>query len=119
MIGAISAWLAGMGLSESISRKVAVGVLIVGVALLVAVSGALWLHFHDKGVIEADRAEANAEFRGRQVEAEREAGAAKHARDAADAAEQDEMEGMVDEAQADGRSAADDVWQWLWGDGQD
>lgn len=82
------------------------------VALLTALWG-IWQAidwWDDRQAVNADRDAANAEFLERQVKAEREASAAKADRDRSEAAEQDELEDEVDDAQSHGRSAADDVW---------
>jgi len=66
--------------------------------------------FNDREAVAEDRAEANAEFTEKQLDAERAAGADKRSRDADDAQTQKELTDAIDQADRDGRSAADDVW---------
>lgn len=66
--------------------------------------------FNDREAIQQDRREANAEFAGKQIDAERAAGAGKHARDTAESETQEGLENEVDDADRNGRSAADDLW---------
>ena len=66
--------------------------------------------FNDREAVAEDRDKANAEFTKKQLDAERVAGAAKDARDADAAREQKELNDAIENADRDGRSAADDVW---------
>lgn len=116
MIGAIAAWLTGKGVPARYARLLAVLTLAIGAALLAVVSVKSWLWWHDRGVIAADRNASNAELRQRQVAAERKAGQAKADRDAAADNQQDELRGLVDEANDNGDTAADDGWRRLWAD---
>jgi hypothetical protein len=71
---------------------------------------AAWDWWDDRQAVNDDRAKSNAEFRAKQLEAERSAGGLKRERDAAEDEEQEELEDEVEEAGRDGRSAADDLW---------
>lgn len=97
--------------------------LVVAVALLLMVVRLLWGafdYFNDRDAVERATNEANAEFNERQVEVEREVGADKAARDKADAAAQDDLQEEVDEADRNGDSAADSVWNGgLFDDSED
>lgn len=117
MIAWIMAQLAARGVSKARQGPLAwLIAAIAAVLLAMALWGAfsLWLGQHDKAVVAADRAEANAEFTADQLDAERSAGAAKRERDKAADEDQDELEGMIDEAESNGASAADDAWSRLW-----
>lgn len=66
--------------------------------------------FNDREAVAEDRDKANAEFTKKQLDAERAAGATKDARDAETARQQKELNDAIDQADRDGRSAADDAW---------
>jgi apolipoprotein N-acyltransferase len=55
MGGIIAALALRAGLSER-ATKIGLGLALVALAILIA---GLWLHFHDKGVVEADRTRSN------------------------------------------------------------
>lgn len=80
-IGTIAAWLAsrnpGMTLAHA-RRLVTAGAIALGV--LLAVGGfSLWLYLHDKGVVEADRAQSKAEVTQKAREADERARGASEA----------------------------------------
>lgn len=106
------------GLSKASAERLAPLAAVLSAVVLV---GLLWGGFRvwdwqdDRKAIQADRNAANANFKNRQVEAERKAGAAKRARDREDQSNIDKLEGRVDEANKQGGTAADDVWTGgLW-----
>lgn len=114
--------LAQRGVKSALLKPLAWVVAALGVLALCGLlwgSVQLWLHFHDQAVVEADRAKSAAEFRKRQVQAERAAGAAKDERDQVNDQDQAELEGMVDAAKNDGTSAADPVWRGMWSEPED
>lgn len=118
-----AAILRALGVSAETARLVApLGIVL---ALLLA-AGATWGAFRlwdwwdDRAAIEEATAKANADFRARQVEAERAAGAGKEARDAANADGQRDLERKVRDADKDGDSGADAAWNGgLWADPED
>lgn len=110
--------LTGWGATERAAKLLAPFVL--GLAVL-ALLGALWGAWElfdwwdDRQAIQRDRAAANAEFRGKQIEAERAAGGNKTARDRAEDDRQRDLQEELDDAEAAGDSGADDVWNGgLW-----
>ena len=117
MLTPIIALFARWGLPERLRRPLALIALAVAViALLVALwtltapIRALSDWLSRRAAVENANNAANAEFRARQLETERHAGAAKAGRDRLDSAKQDHLEDLVDEADDAGSSAADDVW---------
>lgn len=113
----IGARLLGLVLPAQTARKFALPGFILAAALalllglgLFKAGWAAFDWFNDREAVEQDRRAANAEFAEKQLEAERGAGAAKRSRDARDAKTQEGLDDEVDEANRDGRSAADDVW---------
>lgn len=113
----IGAKLLGLVLPADTARKFAPwGFALACILALLAVWGTFKLAwpvfdwFNDREAVAEDRAEANAEFTEKQLKAERDAGANKRARDAADAQTQKETDNAIDQADRDGRSAADDLW---------
>ncbi len=92
------------------AKRLATGALILGAVLLAAGGFALWLHFHDEGVEEKVLLERdNTDLRANAA-ANETAGMSKAERDRIETREQKELDDEVDQADADGRSAADDVW---------
>lgn len=110
MITGIAAWLVTKGVGEKFARPLVIGGMVV--AALVALT--VLKSCYDHSVVENANNKANAEFREKQLEVERELGAEKDARDAADEAGVAAEQEKVDEAEADGRTAADDVWGSMW-----
>lgn len=109
--------LSGVGVPSAAARRLAP--LGFGLMLLLAIAvagGVLWGgwaifdHLNDRKAVEAATNAGNAQFRAKQVTAERTAGAAKDARDSSDAAESNTLQEKIDAAEANGSSAADDVW---------
>ena len=84
-----------------------------GVAALIA-AFFLWLHFHDRGVIENERNEREAEVAKKVSKADRKAGANKADRDKAEGKKQSELERQADEADRNGDSPLDAVWGGLF-----
>lgn len=98
------------GLTLAHAKRLATGLLILLAVLLLIGGGALWLHFHDKGVEEKVLLERdNTDLRANAA-ANETAGVGKAERDRIEAREQKELDDEVDQADADGRSAADDLW---------
>lgn len=114
--------LDAVGVPGALARRLApLGFAIALLALLAAFYGlfrAGWAVFdwwNDREAVEQATAEANARALERQLGAEREAGAAKDDRDTAAAAEQQDLERKLDDANQDGDSGADAVWNGgLW-----
>lgn len=126
-MGWIIAMLVRAGLSQG--RAAALAPWVAGMALIALVA-ALWAvsapvrglidHFNDRKAVEEATNAANAEFRERQLEVEREAGHAKAGRDSANDRHQQELEDLIDDARANGTTAADDAWNnGLWTDPED
>lgn len=78
------------------------------VAAMVGIVG--WLHFHDAEVRRTTNLERDLGDLKDNAEANATAGRSKVARDGEERAEQEGLEDEVDEADAAGRSAADDLW---------
>lgn len=92
------------------AKRLATAGMIITALLIGGIGFGLWLHFHDAGVrattnMKRDNADLRANARANDT-----AGLSKHERDQAEVAEQKELEHDVDEADADGRTAADDAW---------
>lgn len=93
------------------SAKRIANALVIAAAIAMAVVGfAAWLHFHDAGVRRTTNLERDLGDLESNAEANAKAGRSKAARDAEDRVEQEGLEDEVDEADAAGRSAADDLW---------
>jgi hypothetical protein len=113
-----------LGLETGLARRLApLGfaiALLAGAGATVALIGGaieLWGWWHARGAVEAATNAANADFRARQVQAERTAGAAKDARDAGDQAAQRDLQEGLDDADDQGASGADAAWNGgLWAD---
>ncbi len=88
-------WLIAKGLSERGARNLAVMAGAVAAVLLLASLAGLWLRFHDRDVIAADRAGSNAKALGTA-----------RAADADAAAASDETRNDVEKANDDARDAA-------------
>ena len=111
-IGTIAAWLAtrnpGMTLANA-RRLVTAGIIALGV--LLAVGGfSLWLYLHDESVRKVENLERDNRDLKNNARANEKAGLSKVERDRDEARKQEELKNAVDEADADNRSAADDVW---------
>lgn len=113
----IGAKLLGLVLPADTARKLAPWGF--GLACILAVLAALAVFklawplfdwFNDREAVAEDRQKSNAEFTGKQLDAERAAGADKRERDAREAQERKELDDAIDQADRDGRSAADDLW---------
>lgn len=114
IIALFARWGAGTRLSRILAWVVA-GIAAIALLWLLGLIFGAFDWWDDRQAVQADRATGNADFRERQLEAERDAGAAKEARDSAEAAKQEQLKDLVDEAQSNGGSAADDVWDnGLW-----
>lgn len=112
MSAGVVAWLISKGVPEQFARPLLIlTIVLAAIPLLLAIKGC-----YDRSVVEDATNKSNAEFRENQIEIERELGGEKDRRDTADAAEVAAEEEKVDEAEADGRSAADDVWRCMWND---
>ncbi len=115
MLGLL-ALFARWGVAQRLQRPL--GYLVLGIGLI-ALLGVLWAIFdrkNDEAAVTAAIAPANAAFREEQIVAEREAGAAKATRDAADVGDQRDLERKADEATRTGSSSLDAVWDdGLWG----
>lgn len=117
-LGFLAALLGRWGFSSDAAKRLAP---VAAILLLLALYGVLrigfqaWDWWDDRQAVQADRDAGNAEFRKRQIGAERGAGAAKGKRDRADAENQNKLEGRIGEANRNGTTAADDVWNGgLW-----
>ena len=109
--------LASWGLSQRVARLLApLAAALAALALLAALWGAFqaWDWWDDRQAVEDDRNAANAEFRERQVKAERKAGGDKAARDAAEAERQRDLQEELDDANQAGGTGADTVWGGLF-----
>ena len=90
-------------------RLATAGLIILGIVLLVG-GVLLWDHFDDRAVErEVNLERDNRDLRA-NAEANETAGLSKVERDTREGAEQEELTDEVDEADAAGRSAADDLW---------
>lgn len=114
LFGVAIRFLRWTGLGAPLAKRVAPFVLAGALFALVGLGAGLWLHFHDRGVIESATNKANATFRADQIKAEREVGAAKEQRDSDDAAGQKQLEEKANEAENNGSSSLDAVWDGLW-----
>lgn len=118
-MGRILSRVTGMGVPARLAPWVAG---IAAIALLWALWGAwqAFEWFNDREAIEDATNASNAEFREKQLEVEREVGRDKAARDSANDDHDREMEGTIDDARANGSTAADDLWNGgLWADPED
>jgi ABC-type Na+ efflux pump permease subunit len=112
MIGLIAKFLLARNpaLTLAHAKRLATGLLILLGVLLLVGGAALWLHFHDQGVEEKVLLERdNTDLRANAA-ANETAGVSMAEREKIEAREQKELEDEVDEAEAAGRSAADDLW---------
>lgn len=110
LIGLFARW----GVAESLRGPLAaLTLLALAVGALMA-SGGIWLHFHDRRVIAQDRAAGDAAFAKRQIAAEREAGSAKAARDAAARESIERTQEDCDEANRHGGGCLDAAWGGLF-----
>ena len=122
-----SSILSAVGVPVQPARRLAPWAFVFALLLALAATWGLfrvgWAVFdwwNDRAAIEDATGKANAEFRERQLEAERKAGDAKDTRDAADAAAQRDLEKELDDADKAGSSGADAVWNGgLWADPAD
>lgn len=106
------------GLSSALARRIAPLAWVLAAVLLVGLLAGLWAWLdarNDKAAVALDRAQANAAFQERQRDAERRAGAAKSMRDEKEAESHARLQDTIRNADANGSSAADDVWHnGLW-----
>lgn len=110
---------ARLGVPERFKRLAAIGLATVALASLAAAGwGAfkLWDWFDDRKAVIEDRNKSNAALRGRVIQADRAAGAAKDARDRAFDADQDRLKEKADEAKRAGRSPLDAMFDELRND---
>lgn len=116
MIGLLIPLAARLGVPESARRFAAIGMLVLLLALLclgARVGFRIWLAGHDRQVIAADRAAANAEESKTVIRADRAAGASKDARDGTFATEQDQLKKDADDAARTGDSPLDALFDEL------
>ncbi len=98
---------------EKDAKRVAIGGGIILALVLIAGAAVLWLTPHDRKVVKADRAAANAEIGQRQVTAERAAGAAQTERETEIRNSQSVQEERAHEARRNRRSALDGLHDGL------
>ena len=85
------------------------GLIMLGIALLIG-GVLLWDHFDDRAVVREVNLERDNRDMRANAEANEAAGLSKVERDTCESAEQEELTDEVEEADAAGRSAADDLW---------
>jgi len=108
----LARWLVSRNPAMTLShakRLATAGLILLGIVLLIG-GVLLWDHFDDRAVerevnLERDNRDLHA-----NAEANETAGLSKVERDTRESAEQKELIDEVDEADAAGRSAADDLW---------
>lgn len=110
--GLIARWLLARNPARTAASaaRIANGLVIAGLVVVAVAGFAAWLHFHDAGERREAHLERDLGDMQDNAEANAEAGGRKVARDAKDREEQEGLEDDVDEADAAGRSAADDLW---------
>jgi hypothetical protein len=117
MIPAFLLEFAGRFVTSERGRKIlAVAMALVAVAAVVGGCWAAWHHWfakHDETVIQNDRTVSNAEIRNTQIDAERQVGADKIARDDQFATNQTEIKDTTDEAAHNGSSPLDALFDKL------
>lgn len=97
----ITAKLLGMGIGENVAKKAAPYVFSFGVCLLLIGLALLWLHFHDRSVIETDRLQSRADVAETTVKAERDANAKDAERQTANQAKDAELRKAISDADTD------------------
>lgn len=113
MIAAIAAWLVRRGAADRWARPLAWLLLILAVAGIARLGWGLWISRHDKAVVAADRNAATVQVLTNAMRADREAGAAKDARDQAFRNEQTKIQEKADAAADNGASPLDAVLEQL------
>lgn len=107
---------ASLKVPERWRARAAVGLGLGMLLVLVAVAWgavALWFGQHDAKAVSTDRAASNAEVLGRVVDVDRAAGAAKDQRDAANLANQSDLQEKADAAAANDTSPLDALFNEL------
>jgi len=113
MIGAIASLLLRGGVADRWARPIA-WALLLGLAICVALAAwSAWLSRHDQATVAADRGAATVQVLSNTVAADREAGAAKDARDQAFRNEQSNLQEKADAAADNGASPLDAVLDGL------
>lgn len=108
----IARWLVTRNPAMTVAhaRRLATIATILGAAVVAGLAFAAWLAFHDAGVREETNLRRDNADLTANANANEGAGLSKVERDRAEDIEQKELENAVNEADAAGRSAADDAW---------